>query len=41
MLKERRGVLIRGLQVQKRASGRGLLKTTFTEGGIGIFGLLF
>ena len=43
MLKKRRGGggLIRGLQVQKRASGRGLLKTTFTEGGIGIFGLLF
>ena len=35
------GGLIRGLQVQKRASGRGLLKTTFTEGGIEIFGLLF
>ena len=41
MLKKRRGGLIRGLQVQKIASGRGLLKTTFTEGGIGIFGLLF
>ena len=41
MLKKRRGGLIRGSQVQKRASGRGLLKTTFTEGGIGIFGLLF
>ena len=40
-VKEKAGGLIRGLQVQKGASGRGLLKTTFTEGGIGIFGLLF
>ena len=40
-VKEKAGELIRGLQVQKGASGRGLLKTTFTEGGIGIFGLLF
>ena len=40
-VKEKAGRLIRGLQVQKGASGRGLLKTTFTEGGIGIFGLLF
>ena len=40
-VKEKVGELIRGLQVQKGASGRGLLKTTFTEGGIGIFGLLF
>ena len=40
-VKEKAGGLIRGLQVQKGASGRGLLKTTFTEVGIGIFGLLF
>ena len=40
-VKEKAEGLIRGLQVQKGASDRGLLKTTFTEGGIGIFGLLF
>ena len=34
-VKEKAGGLIRGLQVQKGESGRGLLKTTFTEGGMG------